>query len=266
MQKRYLPVAIVTGILALLALVGYMLPEQQGKVPRRILMENTGGAVVFQHAAHADKLKIPCEICHHESPEAREDVRPCKSCHGVVFDAAFKKNHVTAITDNASCVTCHHYELKRKKWGHDRHHQEIGVDCRFCHHENTDIEPEPQNCADCHEQGMPTGGKAEQSVPPNMADAVHARCMTCHDDLFAKGARGCVACHGKVETRAKAVTAGRISLDPNYTNCAVCHKEAPQKLMLGSMDAYHKLCMGCHAKLNKGPHGKEQCAQCHTSK
>jgi len=141
LQKRYLPVAIVTGILALLALVGYMLPEQQGKVPRRILMENTGGAVVFQHAAHADKLKIPCETCHHESPEARDDVRPCKSCHGVVFDAAFKKDHVTAITDNASCVTCHHYELKRKKWGHDRHHQEIGVDCRFCHHENTDIEP-----------------------------------------------------------------------------------------------------------------------------
>lgn len=266
MQKRHLPIAVLTGILAVVAVLGYALPEREENVPRRILMDNAGGAVVFQHADHADKLKIPCETCHHESAAPREDVRPCKMCHGVTFDVAFRQSHATAIKDEDSCVTCHHYELKSKKWGHDKHHKEIGVDCRFCHHEDTGIEPEPQNCADCHEAGMPTGKKAEEGVPPNMADAAHARCMNCHDKAFAAGASGCIKCHDAISVRSRLSAETPLKLDPNYTDCAVCHKRPVDKLVLGSMDAYHKLCMGCHAAVDKGPHGKEQCAQCHTRK
>lgn len=267
LQKRYLPIAVLTGVLAVVAVAGYLLPEPHETVPRRILLDNAGGAVVLQHADHAFEQKIPCQKCHHESPVKRENVQRCESCHGVTFDAAFRKNHVAAFNDNASCATCHHYELASKKWGHKKHQEEYGLDCRECHHKNTDIEPEPQNCADCHESGAPpTNKKPEEGVPPNLADAVHARCVTCHEDMFAAKAKGCAQCHSQKAVRHMLPKEGLVRLNPMFTNCAVCHGLPAEKLIPGRMDAYHKQCMGCHEKEKKGPFGKEQCAQCHTGK
>lgn len=266
MQKRYFPIALLTVILAVLAVVGYVLPLPREAVPQRVLLDNAGGPVVLQHAEHAFQQKIPCEKCHHESPVRRENVQRCESCHGAAFDAAFRKNHVAAFNDNASCATCHHYELAAKKWGHKRHQEEYGVDCRECHHKNTEIEAEPQNCADCHDSGAPTGKKAEEGTPPNLADAVHARCGTCHEEMFAAKAKGCAQCHSQTAVRDILPKEGLVKLNPMFTNCAVCHGLPAEKLIPSRMDAYHKLCMGCHEKLKKGPYGKEQCAQCHTSK
>lgn len=166
LPKAVSPIALVTVILAAVAVVGYLLPEPGEAVPQRVLLDNAGGPVVFQHADHAFQLKIPCQKCHHESPVKRENVQRCESCHGVTFNAAFKKNHIAAFNDNASCATCHHYELGPKKWGHKKHQEEYGVDCRDCHHKNTEIEPEPQNCANCHDPGAPTNKKPEEGTPP----------------------------------------------------------------------------------------------------
>lgn len=266
LQKRYLPIALLTLILAAGAVVGYLLPEPSEAVPQRVLLDNAGGPVVFQHADHAFQLKIPCQKCHHESPVKRENVQRCESCHGIAVNAAFKKNHIAAFNDNAACATCHHYELGPKKWGHKKHQEDYGVDCRECHHKNTEIEPEPQNCADCHEPGAPTNKKAEEGTPPNLADAVHARCLTCHEEMFAAKAKGCAQCHTQKAVRDILPKEGLVKLNPMFTNCAVCHGLPAEKLIPGRMDAYHKLCMGCHEKEKKGPYGKEQCAQCHTSK
>ena len=178
----------------------------------------------------------------------------------------FSVENAGGLIDNASCATCHHYELGAKKWGHKKHQEEYGVDCRECHHKNTDIEPEPQNCADCHDSGAPTGQKAEKGTPPDLADAVHARCVTCHEEMFAAKAKGCAQCHSQTAVRDILPKQGLVKLNPMFTNCAVCHGLPAEKLIPGRMDAYHKLCMGCHEKLKKGPYGKQQCAQCHTSK
>jgi hypothetical protein len=48
--------------------------------------------------------------------------------------------------------------------------------------------------------------------------------------------------------------------------CATCHKEQAQGKVLGTMQAYHKSCMGCHKELQKqgkptGPTTK--CNDCH---
>ena len=229
-----------------MAVVGYVLPEPHEAVPQRVLLDNAGGPVVFQHADHAFQQKIPCQKCHHESPVKRENVQRCESCHGASFDAAFRKNHVAAFNDNASCATCHHYELGAKKWGHKKHQEEYG--------------------ADCHDSGAPTGQKAEKGTPPDLADAVHARCVTCHEEMFAAKAKGCAQCHSQTAVRDILPKQGLVKLNPMFTNCAVCHGLPAEKLIPGRMDAYHKLCMGCHEKLKKGPYGKQQCAQCHTSK
>ena len=45
MQKRYLPVAIMTGVLSAVALVGYILPVSGEDIPKRMLLPNAGGAV-----------------------------------------------------------------------------------------------------------------------------------------------------------------------------------------------------------------------------
>ena len=127
MQKRYLPVAIMTGVLSAVALVGYILPVSGEDIPKRMLLPNAGGAVVFSHAGHALDYNIPCQTCHHESTEKRTNVQRCKTCHGVTFDAAFVKTHAASINDNAACVTCHHYETAPKKWGHERHQSELGL-------------------------------------------------------------------------------------------------------------------------------------------
>lgn len=258
---------MLAGLLAAAALAGYLLPEKGEAVPRRVLLRNAGGAVVLPHAAHAEAYGVPCQDCHHESPEKRTKVQRCKSCHGVTFDAAFAQRHQAFFgDDNAACATCHHYELTAKKWGHDKHATELGLSCADCHHKDAAIEPEPQNCADCHESGAPSGRKAEPGTPPNLADAVHARCMTCHEDLFQAGEKGCAACHTLRSVRENLPKTGRVKLNPLYADCAVCHGKGAQKLILGSMDAYHKNCMGCHEKLGTGPYGKKSCSQCHTGK
>jgi hypothetical protein len=265
-QKRYLPVVVLTAVLAVVAVLGYALPPQTEALPQRVLLPNAGGAVVLQHADHAYAYSVPCQSCHHESPAQRLNVQPCRSCHGVNFDAQFKKDHIAAFDDNASCATCHHAEAGPKKWGHDKHHKEFGLECIDCHHSDTDIEDKPQNCANCHESGAPTKKKAEEGIPPNLADAVHARCVTCHEDMFEAGVKGCASCHSMQSVREKLPQKGIVKLNPLYTNCAVCHDQKAEKLILGRMDAFHKQCMGCHEEKGKGPYGKQSCAQCHTGK
>ena len=43
MQKRYIPIALLTAVLAAVAVVGYVLPEPHEAVPQRVLLDNAGG-------------------------------------------------------------------------------------------------------------------------------------------------------------------------------------------------------------------------------
>lgn len=268
MQKRYLPATVLAVILAAVGIGGYLAPlmaQQDAKPsPQRVLMPNTGGTVVFEHNKHAALPGMTCLTCHHDSriPDpAPADVLSCAKCHGQPFDEAFRTQH-TSTFDAATCATCHHYELAKKDWGHARHAEELGLDCRDCHHKDDTIEPEPMSCASCHEEGKaPTRKKAKIGTAPNLADAVHARCASCHEDMFARKAQGCASCH-ELKAMRKAPATDKVS--PLYADCATCHETGAAKLVPGRMDAMHGQCMGCHQKLGKGPFEKSQCAQCHT--
>ena len=269
LQKRYLSIAILTAVLAVTGIAGYLLPAgpvagDKEPATRRILFDNAGGPVVFDHQKHSRLLKEDCATCHHESLQKTPDkAMACASCHGVALDDAFKAGHAKSYPAE-SCVTCHHYELAAKDWGHQQHSEEFGVDCTSCHHADTDIEPEPQSFANCHEAGArPTNKAAEPGTPPVLADAVHARCVACHQDLFGK-AKNCASCHELKPTR-KDEAAVKGKVNALYADCTVCHvKKTPDKLIPGRMDAFLGQCMGCHEKLGKGPFGKDKCAQCHT--
>ena len=123
---------------------------------------------------------------------------------------------------------------------------------RECHHKNTDIEPEPQNCADCHDSGAPTDQKAEKGTPPDLADAVHARCVTCHEEMFAAKAKGCAQCHSQTAVRDILPKQGMVKLNPMFTNCAVCHGLPAEKLIPGRMDAITS-CAWLPRKAEEGP-------------
>lgn len=252
--------------MALIALVGYIMPSAPDAMPTRILFDNAGGKVVFDHKIHAEKYKIECQTCHHESTEPREKVQSCGTCHGVAFDKSFKENHVAQIADFPSCVTCHHVEFSSKDWGHGTHVEDYGLDCIDCHHQNTAIEPEPQNCATCHEQSKkPTLLPNSDKFMPSLKSAVHEKCISCHQDMFDAKLKGCESCHTKVEMRSVLEKESSVVFSPLYTSCQSCHiDQATDDLIIGRMAAFHGSCMTCHEKLGKGPYKKDQCNQCHT--
>lgn len=264
MGKRYTPIIAFTGAMWLVALTGYSVFDiADPTTPNRIRFDNAGGIVVFDHIKHAEQYKLPCQGCHHESPVARDNVQSCGTCHGIEFDEAFKASHVTAMTDKASCVTCHHSEFKASSWDHAAHMDDYGLDCTSCHH-GEDIEPEPSNCADCHESGL--GQKAPNDpAMPFIANAVHTRCADCHQDMFDEGLAGCKNCHEFTNTRALFAETGKADVDAVSADCMVCHEgQKLADLIPNRMGAFHGQCMACHQEAGKGPFQKDQCKQCHT--
>lgn len=156
-NKRSYPVWILTGLLAVVAVAAYLMPEASAALPVRVPLANKGGLVVFDHTKHAADYAISCETCHHESEEAREDVLPCGTCHGLTFDENFRTTHMETITDPMACVKCHHT--------------------------NSLPEPgEPIPVADftgCNEEGCHEETPAE--LIPDRMQAFHQQCMSCHE-------------------------------------------------------------------------------------
>lgn len=275
MDKRSIPIAIVGCILALAGLAAYFAfpaapPEA---TPARLLMENPGGRVVFTHKAHATPGGAygdnSCASCHHELKIAPDTVKAaetpqvmlCTACHGTADDPGFIAAHqefYKAQGDDA-CVSCHHGSMAgySDKWSHDDHQTYAGDDCQACHHEYSyEYKPgrtmniKPQKCSNCHT------AKPNPMTPTILKDAAHAKCMSCHEDLFDKGFAGCTTCHS-MKSSAQELKNG--TFDKVYPSCSSCHKPIP-----GSMDAFHGNCMSCHDKAGKGPGKAAPCAQCHT--
>lgn len=261
-QKRFLPVTVLTGILAVVAVVGYFLPQNGQAVPARVALPNSGGPVVFEHARH-ESLGLECSACHHElAVGVKSGVTKCSVCHGAVSAPSFKEKHAQEFSKD-KCVVCHHYESGTKDWGHKRHSAEFGIACTDCHHKDTSIEEKPGNCATCHEDKLaPTGRKAAAGEAPNFADAVHARCLSCHQKWFDQKARGCRHCHSDSSFEASGKEK-RLHANVQVADCATCHKKPASKLIPDKMAAYHALCMGCHQKMGAGPAGKNDCGKCH---
>ncbi|HIW78038.1 MAG TPA: cytochrome c family protein [Candidatus Bilophila faecipullorum] len=257
MPRRYVFVTVFCCLMALVAVLGYS-QDSTEKRPVRLVLDNPGGRVVFDHQRHAEEYKVACETCHHESATPRDNVQPCGACHGIDFEGSFRDDHVAAFSDDeTTCATCHHMSFAAAKWDHEAHATEYASSCTDCHHADADIEPEPGRCSACH-LGKPMGGI------PDIKAATHQKCASCHEEWFAAGVKGCVNCHSFTDNR-KAFAAGEgVDVDPADANCVICHEGAKIKeLIPDRMAAFHGQCMTCHEKLGKGPFRKDQCNQCH---
>ncbi|MDC0335427.1 cytochrome c family protein [Pseudodesulfovibrio sp.] len=245
MQRRYLQITILTGILIIAALAGYLIPASSDGPPIRVLLENKGGKVIFMHKAHMEIEDNNCASCHHTSGD--EQTPPsCANCHVKKFDDVFIADHPDTIGET-QCVSCHHPEATISNFSHDNHTKEYAEDdCQACHHDES-LEPEPQACSDCHEK------EAIKDIP-SLKDANHAKCADCHEDMYNEGLKGCQNCHTREMDAKKAV-------EPQP--CSTCHAEPVELLIPTTTNAFHGKCMGCHEIQETGPFGDDACYQCH---
>ncbi len=258
MDKRLRPMAAVVAVLLATALTGYLIPEAVPETPRRVLFRNSGGPIVFDHGAH-ERAEIPCEKCHHASKVSTTEV-PCGVCHPAEYDQHFIKNHIHWFEGRAACATCHHLEWGRPIFDHALH-EEVAGDCAACHHADKTIEPREQSCRNCHERPATPLVRRPPEGPgrPTLRDAVHARCRTCHEDMYEQELLGCSNCHSRKNMP---------DVDwSNPTACKECHDKPTEILVPTRKNAFHQQCMGCHEKMKKGPYRDEKdvkdCGRCH---
>ncbi|NCC24120.1 MAG: cytochrome C [Deltaproteobacteria bacterium] len=248
LKNRYTPIIIVCGILALLIVGGQIVPVTSEELPVRLSLQNKGGRVVFTHSRHVDyvdKMGGNCVDCHHESETVSPTPLPCGSCHATEFDAKFSSDHQTDLPED-TCTRCHHAEMGGLTYSHDDHSELFATSCTDCHHD-TDIEPEPGACNQCH------GEKAEGDTP-SLREAVHVRCENCHADMYEEKLGGCKSCHEFLP--------GKPGL--KQPSCSSCHYETEAVPLPHRMDSFHDQCMTCHEKVGKGPFGDTSCTRCHT--
>ena len=245
MNKRYIPVTVITVLLFTLAAVGYLVPAQSDEPPVRVLFNNKGGKVIFAHETHFLENEPDCASCHHQEAEADTPIS-CQKCHVRQFNDLFIANHPDEF-DETYCIACHHPPATIDKFNHDVHANDYaGEDCQFCHHDWR-IEPEPQKCANCHKE-------FDDGDVINLRDASHARCADCHQDVYDQGSQGCGYCHVRLEAKPEEV---------ETIACVECHEEATDQLIPTTTRAFHGQCQGCHEERQAGPYGEEGCFRCH---
>ncbi len=141
----------------------------------------SGYIVEFPHLEHQDRLtnettgESDCQTCHHlDLPE--DEATACWQCHADYHQATsiFNHNlHQQALGGNKSCQECHTQE----------HVKLTAVICQ-----------------DCHDSMFPA---SEQTVfnmfAPSYVDAMHGRCLECHQEQALKQDKPelalCSTCH-----------------------------------------------------------------------
>ena len=292
MNKRSTPIILVSCILALAGIAGYMSPPPTEANPIRVLMQNAGGRVVFTHQAHStpggNYGDLSCDTCHHElkigkaaasgakdgkpvtgegaaasaSGASTPRVTPCKSCHSATDNPGYVAAHqkLYQAGGDAACASCHHSRMAGLAggWNHQQHIDEYaGGDCESCHHPLSYKTPSGRqmNIKQQKCRNCHTA-KPNPMTATTLKDAAHARCQNCHSDLFEAKTKGCPTCHVQVSLADEAAKGKPVGA---FTACGSCHAPMP-----GNMDAYHAQCRTCHDKVGKGPGAKAPCAQCHT--
>lgn len=245
MQKRYFFITILTGLLLILSVAGYLYPPQPDVPATRILLVNKGGKVIFSHKSHIQIENDTCKSCHHTSVN-NDDITSCGICHANKFDEHFAITHQETIRSE-QCATCHHSTSDISLFSHIDHESDYtDQDCQSCHHDAT-IEPEPQACSNCHKEST-------EGTTPSLMKATHQRCADCHDDMYLEGLKGCRNCHSRTEQPVE---------KKQYQSCSNCHATPVNEMIPTRKEAFHAQCMGCHEEQGTGPFGNESCSQCH---
>lgn len=150
---------MTVAVLLAVALFGYVSPKAEDTVPARVVLDNSGGRVIFSHAAHAEDYGYECVDCHHDEVEDVESFpADCGSCHPKAVDEKFAKEHKSAFPSDEYCIRCHF---------------------------------------DVPGETIPEDDRPYKDMILTRADAFHGQCMGCHEAEFAGpfGEDSCSTCH-----------------------------------------------------------------------
>jgi len=148
---------------------------------------NKSGYVVnFPHLDHQERLmdestgESECQVCHHlDLPE--DEVSACSKCHMDYYQSS-------SIFD------------------HNLHHQVLGGNesCLECHDAQEHVKLTAEICQECHETMAPGAGRVAFSMlAPSYKDAMHGRCLDCHEQQALEedrpGLALCSTCHTYIQ-------------------------------------------------------------------
>lgn len=158
MKKRYVSITVFVAVMLLVAVGGYLRPQAKQSAPARVVMDNSGGRVIFTHQAHAQDYGFECADCHHDNI-GQEQPLACGSCHPSAFDEKFRAGHQKVFSNEEACMRCHYETPKAPLAAEDK--------------------PDTENI-------------------PTRADAFHGQCMSCHEQSGGPyGKDSCYACHAR---------------------------------------------------------------------
>lgn len=158
MNKRYYLIATIVAVCFITAIVGYTLPTMSQDVPARVILDNTGGRVIFTHQFHAEDYGFECIDCHHDDIEADTFIA-CGSCHPAEFDDKFRAEHQKNFPNEEACIRCH---------------------------DDTPTGP------------LTEDERPDITNIPLRADAFHMQCMNCHEENGGPyGDDTCYECHAR---------------------------------------------------------------------
>jgi hypothetical protein len=182
---------LATFVVALMLPV--MIQTPAGKNQLAIPVEPARGGDVLVIDGNRNGVGVPFPHLDHEQRLTTEAGDPdCQVCH-----------HLTMANDEATgCWECHtDFYQARSIFDHSTHQQALGgnTSCTQCH----DQEHLPQTgaiCQDCHDSMLPAAGETEfDPAAPGYKDAMHARCLECHEEQAAAQDRKdlalCSTCH-----------------------------------------------------------------------
>jgi hypothetical protein len=219
-----------------------------------------------------------CNTCHNEEYDKVEKSMPvyCKDCHEPNPNIIEISNEATLVWDhtrhaeyqNETCDTCHHKDVESGPQ----------LACRSCHgtgqYDNPSFEDAlKQNCVDCHKEKKVGLDTLESMISSEFKTGLYkyedetGSFWWDHRFHAISSSLSCQNCHhNTIQKDGKYVTAKRInhdwsSKDGHIQACDNCH--GPTGPVEGSVaqdtkapnrpEAYKKVCVDCHQKLNGGP-------------
>ncbi len=158
MKNRYIPITAIVVVLSIAAAAGFLMPPASQEVPARVVMDNSGGRVIFTHLYHTEDYGFACADCHHD--EIGQDTPiACGSCHPPAFDEKFRAEHQKNFPTEEACLRCHY---------------------------------------DTPEAPLAEEDKPDTDFIPTRADAFHGQCMSCHEEMGGPyGDDTCYECHAR---------------------------------------------------------------------
>jgi hypothetical protein len=194
---------VIFTVIAALAAVAAQFAASGSVEPRRLYLQSSAGAVVFDHEAHAGYAE-GCESCHHEL--LLSDKRAaCSDCHDEGMSSEDFDHEELKTIEGHACERCHEVDKNIR-----------ANSCRGCHPTDEPVDLATVGCVECHDDDytpdMMTHDELRDVEGHSCEGCHHARaigavfhgyCNHCHlterPGIFADGNGGarCQSCHLK---------------------------------------------------------------------